>query len=91
MPAPPFVTRAEISDGELRRIQAALFETLESPEMRSVKEDLLLERAEILPRDAYLPIVQSEQEALSAGYLEIQAARTARFPERLPIGRIDSV
>jgi hypothetical protein len=83
------VTRATVSAGELRRIQTALFETLESPEMRSVKEELLLDRAEILPRDEYLPIVQWEQEALSIGYFEIQAARAARSPERVPIGRKD--
>jgi ABC-type phosphate/phosphonate transport system substrate-binding protein len=71
IPAPPFVTSAGIADDDLRRMQDALFETLESPGVRAAREELLLETAEIVPLDRYQAIVEWEGEALSLGYAEI--------------------
>jgi hypothetical protein len=52
-------------------MQDALFETLESPAVRTAKDDLLLEGAEIVPPDRYQAIGDWEWEALNLGYTEI--------------------
>lgn len=73
MPAPPFVTSSRTTCEELQRVQDALFETLEAPEIRAIKDELLLEGAEILALEHYQPISEWEQAASQMGYEEIQS------------------
>jgi ABC-type phosphate/phosphonate transport system substrate-binding protein len=74
IPAPPFVTGSGVTDDDLQRMQDALFETLESPAMRTARDELMLASAKIVPPDRYQAIVDWEWEALNLGYAEIQSS-----------------
>ena len=63
-PAPAFVTDTEASDEKLGLFRKALQIVCEEPEFKTVREQLFLERIEILPEDAYESILEMEKESI---------------------------
>ncbi len=78
VPAPPFVTGAATSESTLRTLRVVLAETLNDPRMDGIRSNLLLGSVEVLPLDAYMPIVAIENSAIALGYNEMPAATPDR-------------
>jgi ABC-type phosphate/phosphonate transport system substrate-binding protein len=70
-PAPPFVVGAQVSEGEVDQIRQALVETLAAPDMRHVKDALLINEVVDLPLQSYQSIADLERRALESEYSEV--------------------
>jgi ABC-type phosphate/phosphonate transport system substrate-binding protein len=70
-PAPPYVVGSQLSDGEVHQIRQALVETLAAPDMRRVKQALLINEVVDLPLQSYQSIADLERRALESEYSEV--------------------
>lgn len=59
-PGLPYITRRDISAGELEALRSGLFTALADPELADARADLLLTGAALVERDAYDVIVDME-------------------------------
>lgn len=60
-PGLPYITRKDVSAGELDAIRTGLFAALADPDLADVRADLLLSGAALVERNAYDVIVEMEQ------------------------------
>lgn len=79
-PAPPFVTSAARTPGEVDALRAALTETLRDPRLEDVRRTLLIEGADPLPVEAYRPIEELEREAIQSGCVEFPCVIPGTLP-----------
>jgi len=70
-PSLPYVTHAGRSDTEVARLRAALAEAAADPTLGEVRDSLLIEGFETLPRTAYDEIDAMEADAIAAGYRDL--------------------
>lgn len=69
-PAPPYVVGSQVPESEVHQIRQALVETLAAPDMRRVKDALLIKEVVDLPLQSYQSIADLEQRALESKYSE---------------------
>jgi len=70
-PAPPYVVGSQISEGDVHQIREALAETLAAPDMRGVKDALLIKEVVDLPLRSYQSIADLERRTLESEYSEV--------------------
>lgn len=80
-PAPPYVVGSQVSECEVHQIREALVETLAAPDMRRVKDVLLIEDVVDLPLQSYQSIADLERRALESKYSEVGLS-TYYLPKR---------
>ena len=71
-PGIPFVTRAGTAPDRIRRLQNALMEAFEEPEVRVAGAAVFIGGVEILPRSAYDRIIEFQRLAAAQGYPELR-------------------
>ncbi len=64
-PGLPYITAAGVSADRLQRLRNAVLNAMETPDLLSAREALLITGAEVLPDSAYDRILDLEREALS--------------------------
>lgn len=80
-PAPPYVVGSQVSESEVHQIRVALVETLASPDMRRVKDSLLIKDVVDLPLRSYQSIADLERRTLELKYSEVGLS-TYYLPKR---------
>ena len=71
VPAPPYVTAAQLTDEALTKFREAMAEVLADPASSYLKNELMLDGITVLPPAAYQQIAQLEKWAGDLGYDEI--------------------
>jgi ABC-type phosphate/phosphonate transport system substrate-binding protein len=67
-PVGPYVTRRDVPEDLVRRLQRGLARAIEDPDLVSARQALLLDRFEILPSARYDDMTRLEREASECGY-----------------------
>lgn len=70
-PSLPYITAGGSGEERLKRLRSALFQTMESPDLASAREALLMTGCEVLPANAYDRILELENQAIALGYAEV--------------------
>jgi ABC-type phosphate/phosphonate transport system substrate-binding protein len=70
-PALPYVTSASTDEKTVQRLQAGILAACADPELAAVREVLMIEGCEILPRSCYDVILEMERAAVARGYPEL--------------------
>ena len=71
-PGIPFVTRTGSDPDRIRRLQSALLEVFEQPEVRAAGAAVFIDGVEILPLSAYDRIIEFQRLAAAQGYPKLR-------------------
>jgi ABC-type phosphate/phosphonate transport system substrate-binding protein len=75
--APPYVTRAALPASSVEVLRRALRDVMADPALALVREALLLDGVEVLPRGAYRSMVEQDRRARHCGYRDLRPTTCA--------------
>ena len=71
-PGIPYVTRTDVDDDTVERLQTALTRAFGDPNLAAARDDLFLAGIEVLPHASYYDLVDFERRAVEHGYPKLR-------------------
>ncbi|MFQ5959129.1 MAG: phosphate/phosphite/phosphonate ABC transporter substrate-binding protein [Alphaproteobacteria bacterium] len=71
-PGIPYVTRTDVDDDTVERLQTALAFAFADPDLAAARDDLFLAGIEVLPHSVYFDLVDFERRAVEHGYPKLR-------------------